>query len=395
MKKSITFVTSAILALALAGCSGNANAPASGSGSGSGASQDKIRIGLSSPMTGDISQIGQSGKNAADLAVEEVNSAGGLKVGSETYTVELVVGDDENKPESAANVFQRLINQDKVVGIIGPPTSKCANAGAPITESAKTVMISSWATNVNVTKDKNYVFRSCFIDPFQGKVNAAFVSDTLKAKTAAVLYDVASDYNKGLAEVFRDEFTAAGGKVVAFESYQTGDKEFKSQLTKIKAANPEVVFFPNYYNEVALQLQQAKQLGLDATFLGGDAWDSPDLFTLAGKDLLEGTYFSNHYAVDADVPELQAFLKTYQEKYGVVPDATAALTYDAIKILLQAVEKAGSTDKTAIRDAVAATKDFKGVTGTISFEGSGDPVKSAVMIKIADGKYNYAATVNP
>lgn len=389
MKKSvikpISLVMALALALPLAGCS---------SGSSS-SSKNVIKIGLSAPMTGDISQIGQSSKNAADLAVAEVNDAGGMKVGDKTYTIELVVGDDENKPESAANVFQKLINQDNVIGIIGPPTSKCANAGAPIAESAKTVMISSWATNVNVTKDKSYVYRACFIDPFQGKVNATFASDTLKAKTAAVLYDVASDYNKGLAEVFRDEFTAHGGQIVAFESYQTGDKDFKSQLTKIKAANPEVLFLPNYYNEVALQLQQAKQLGLSATFLGGDAWDSPDLFTLAGNDLLEGTYFSNHYAVDADVPELKAFLKAYNDKYKSTPDATAALTYDAIKILIAGIEKAGSTDKTAIRDAVAATKDFSGVTGSISYEGSGDPVKSAVMIKIVNGKYTYAATVNP
>ncbi len=383
--KPISLVMALALALPLASCS---------SGSSS-SSKNVIKIGLSAPMTGDISQIGQSSKNAADLAVAEVNDAGGLKLGDKTYTIELVVGDDENKPESAANVFQKLINQDNVIGIIGPPTSKCANAGAPIAESAKTVMISSWATNVNVTKDKSYVYRACFIDPFQGKVNATFAYDTLKAKTAAVLYDVASDYNKGLAEVFRDDFTALGGQIVAFESYQTGDKDFKSQLTKIKAASPEVLFLPNYYNEVALQLQQAQQLGLSATFLGGDAWDSPDLFTLAGNTLLEGTYFSNHYAVDADVPELKAFLKAYNDKYKSTPDATAALTYDAIKILIAGIQKAGSTDKTAIRDAVAATKDFSGVTGSISYEGSGDPVKSAVMIKIVDGKYTYAATVKP
>ena len=392
MKKLTALIITIIMvaAFALTGCSGSS----SSSGSTSGSTKE-IKVGLSAPMTGDISQIGQSSKNAADLAVAEINDAGGLKVGNNTVKIKLVVGDDENKPESAANVFQQLINQDNVIGIIGPPTSKCANAGAPIAESAKTVMISSWATNANVTKDKNYIFRACFIDPFQGKVNASFAYNTLKATKAAVLYDVASDYNKGLAEVFRDEFTKAGGKIVAFESYQTGDKDFSSQLTKIKAAGPDVVFLPNYYNEIALQLKQAKQLGLSATFLGGDAWDSPDLFTLTGNDLLEGTYFSNHYAVDADVAELKTFLKAYQDKYGSVPDATAALTYDAIKILFKAIEKAGSLDKTAIRDAVAATKDFPGVTGSITFNGSGDPIKSAVMIKIVNGKYTYAATVKP
>ncbi len=384
--KKIVLALSLVTALIVTGCSTGASA---------GNSASEVKVGLSAPLTGDISQIGQSSKNAAELAVEEVTSAGGLKVGDKKLPVKLIVGDDENKPESAANVFQKLINQDKVQGIIGPPTSKCANAGAPIADGAQTVMISSWATNVNVTKGKSYVFRACFIDPFQGKVNAAFAANTLKAKKAAVLYDVASDYNKGLAEVFRDEFKKAGGEVVAFESYQTKDTDFKSQLTKIKAAGPDVVFLPNYYNEVALQLQQAKQLGLNAKFLGGDAWDSPDLFKLTGNDLLEGTYFSNHYATDADVPELQDFIKKYKTKYNNVPDATAALTYDAIRIFFQGVEKAGSTDKKAIRDAVAATKGFKGVTGSISYAGSGDPVKSAVMIQITGGKYKYAGTVNP
>ncbi|NLI94092.1 MAG: ABC transporter substrate-binding protein [Peptococcaceae bacterium] len=378
-----------ITALVATGCASGSSA------GGSSAAPAEIKIGLSGPMTGDISDIGQSSKNAAEMAVEEVNAAGGLKIGDKKIPVKLVVGDDENKPESAANVFQKLINQDKVLGIIGPPTSKCANAGAPIAESAGTVMVSSWATNVNVTKDKKFVFRACFIDPFQGLVNANFAADTLKAKKAAVLYDVASDYNKGLAEVFRDEFKKKGGEIVAFESYSTGDKDFASQLTKIKAANPEVLFLPNYYNEVALQLQQAKRLGITAKVLGGDAWDSPKIFDLAGKDLLEGTYFSNHYAADADNADLQKFITKYKEKYKLVPDATGALTYDAIRILFQGIEKAGSTDKKAIRDAVAATTDFKGITGTISYKGSGDPVKSAVMIQITEGKYKYAATVNP
>lgn len=384
--KKIIFISMLILSLVMTGCS---------TGVGSSKTLSEIKVGLSAPMTGDISQIGQSSKNAAEMAVDEINTAGGIKVGTSSIPVKLIVGDDENKPESAANVFQKLINQDKVLGIIGPPTSKCANAGASIAESAQTVMISSWATNVNVTKGKSYVFRACFIDPFQGKVNASFARTTLKAQKAAVLYDVASDYNKGLAEVFSDEFKKAGGEIVAFESYQTKDTDFKAQLTKIKAASPDVVFLPNYYNEIALQLQQAKQLGLNAKFLGGDAWDSPDLFKLAGNDILEGTYFSNHYATDADVPELQAFIKKYTTKYGNAPDATAALTYDAIRLFFEGVEKAGSTDKKAIRDAVAATKDFKGVTGNISYSGSGDPVKSAVMIEITGGKYKYAGTVNP
>ncbi|MFZ5633852.1 MAG: ABC transporter substrate-binding protein [Bacillota bacterium] len=384
MKKWLLVGLFALLSLTLvtAGCS-----------SGGGAANE-IKIGVSAPLTGDISDIGQSTKNAALMAAEEVNSAGGLKVGDKKLKVNMIVGDDENKPESTANLFQRLINQDKVVAIVGSQASKCSNAGAPIAESAGVVQITPWSTNPNVTKDKKFVFRAAFIDPFQGKVNAIFAKNNLKVNTAAVLYDVASDYNKGLAEVFKEEFTKLGGQIVAFETYTTGDKDFSAQLTRIKAQSPDVLFLPNYYNEVPLQIQQAKRLGYNGKVLGGDAWDSPKIFDLGGKDL-NGTYFSNHYAADADIPELKEFLKKYQAKYNAVPDAAGALTYDACRIIFQAIEKAGSTDRKAIRDAVAATKGFKGVTGTISYEGSGDPIKGAVILEIADGKYKYSATVNP
>lgn len=390
MKKLVFTVILALLSVALiaTGCS-------SGGGDSKSAAPSEIKIGVSAPLTGDISDIGQSTKNAALMAAEEVNSAGGLKVGDKKLKVTMVVGDDENKPESTANVFQRLINQDKVVAIVGSQASKCSNAGAPIAESAGVVQITPWSTNPNVTKGKKFVFRAAFIDPFQGKVNAIFAKNNLKANSAAVLYDVASDYNKGLAEVFKEEFTKLGGKVVGFETYTTGDKDFSAQLTRIKSQNPDVLFLPNYYNEVPLQIQQAKRLGMtNAKFLGGDAWDSPKIFDLGGKDL-NGTYFSNHYSADADIPELKDFLKKYQAKYNSVPDAAGALTYDACKIIFQAIEKSNSVDRKAIRDAVAATKGFKGVTGVISYEGTGDPVKGAVMLEIADGKYKYAATINP
>ncbi|HHW14828.1 MAG TPA: ABC transporter substrate-binding protein, partial [Firmicutes bacterium] len=347
-----------------------------------------VRIGVSAPISGDIAPLGLSTKNAALMAEEEINAAGGIKVGKEKLKVKFIIEDDENKPESTATVFQKLINQDQVVAIIGSQSSKCSNAGAPIAEAAGVPQLSPWSTNPNVTKGKKYVFRACFIDPFQGKVVAQFARKQLKAKTAAVLYDVASDYNKGIADVFKAEFAKAGGKIVAFETYTTGDRDFSAQLTKIKAADPDVLFLPNYFNEVPLQVQQARKLGLKAKFIGSDSWDNPDLLKLGAADF-EGSYFSNHYSADVKSPVSDKFVAAYEKKFGVKPDAAAALTYDAAHIMFKAIERAGKLDRKAVRDALAATKNFKGVTGTISFSGNNDPVKSAVIIEVTGGKFVY------
>ncbi|MDI3480987.1 MAG: branched-chain amino acid transport system substrate-binding protein [Tepidanaerobacteraceae bacterium] len=366
-----------------------------GCGSGSNNSIDELKIGVSAPLTGDLAATGASTKNAVLLAEEEINSSGGIKVNGKMMKVKFIIEDDENKPETTATVFQKLISQDRVLAIIGSQASKCSNAGAPIAESNKIPQITPWSTNPNVTKDRKYVFRACFIDPFQGKAVALFAYNKLGAKKAAVLYDIASDYNKGIAEVFRDEFSNLGGQIVAFETYNTKDTDFSAQLTKIKATNPDVLFLPNYYNEVPLQIQQARKLGIDAQIIGADAWDNPELLKLGGE-LLEGTYFSNHYAVDIAGDKSKAFIEKYKNKYGEVPDAAAALTYDAAYILFGAIERAQKADPQAIRDAIASTKDFEGVTGTISYnEGSGDPVKGAVIIKIHDGKFIYDSSVKP
>lgn len=354
----------------------------------------EVKIGVSAPLTGDIATLGQSTKNAALMVQDEINAAGGLKVGKDRVNVKFIIEDDENKPESTASVFQKLIYQDQVLAIIGSQSSKCSNAGAPIAESAGVPQVSPWSTNPNVTQGKKYVFRACFIDPFQGQVVANFAYKTLKAKKAAILYDVASDYNKGIAEVFRDDFTKIGGKIVAFETYTTGDKDFSAQLTKIKGTNPDVLFLPNYFNEVPLQAQQAHKLGLNAKIIGSDSWDSPKLLELGAADL-EGSYFSNHYSPDVDKPEVKEFVKKYQAKFGQVPDAAAALTYDAAKLLFAAIEKAGKADRKAVRDALAATRGFKAVTGVLTYNGGGDPVKSAVIVKIENGKFVYHSTVNP
>jgi len=244
-------------------------------------------------------------------------------------------------------------------------------------------------------QSKKYVFRACFIDPFQGRVVAKFAMENLGAKKAAVLYDVASEYNKGIADIFKATFEEIGGTVVAFETYTTGDKDFSAQLTKIKDAGPDVVFLPNYYSEVPLQIQQAHRLGIDVPFLGSDSWGSVELITLCGADC-EGYYFSTHYAADAATPVATKFIEAYKTTYGVTPDDVAALTYDSFGLLFQALQTAGKIDRQAVRDAMAKIPKYDGVTGSMTFEeGSGDPVKSAVILQVKEGKFVWFANANP
>lgn len=356
--------------------------------------QKELKIGVSAPLTGDIAALGQSTKNAILLAQSEINAEGGVTLAGKRQAVKFIIEDDENKPEAAATVFQKLISQDGVLAIIGSQSSKCSNAGAPIAESAKIPQISPWSTNPNVTKGRRYIFRACFIDPFQGKVVARFAKDKLGAKTAAVLYDIASDYNKGIAEVFKAEFAKAGGKIVAFETYNTKDTDFSAQLTKIKGTTPDLLFLPNYFNEVPLQIQQARKLGITGRIIGSDSWDNPELIKLGGA-VMDGTYFTNHYSPDVDNAKAKAFIAKYQKKYGSVPDAAAALTYDAAYILFQAIETAGKADSEAIRNALAATSKFVGVTGEVTYHNSGDPVKGAVVIRVEQGKFVFDSAVNP
>ncbi|MEJ2092099.1 MAG: ABC transporter substrate-binding protein [Syntrophobacterales bacterium] len=353
-----------------------------------------IRIGVNAEITGSKPTVGDSCKNAAQLLVAQVNADGGLKVGDKKWPITLFIEDNEDKPESAAAVAKKLISQNNVLAILGPNASGNAIPTARICEDAKVIMISPWSTNPKTTENMKYVFRACFVDDFQGQVMAKFARDNLKANTAAVLYDVASEYNKGIAEIFKKEFEAMGGKVVAFESYTKDDKDFSSQLTKIKAANPDVLFLPNYYNEVPLQVQQARRLGLTCAIIGSDSWGSDELLKLGGKDL-EGCFFSTHYAPDIATPEAQKFIKEYEAKYGKKPDDVAALTYDSLNLLLAAITKAGSLDRQKVRDALANITEFEGVTGKMKFKGTGDPIKSAVIIQIKDGKFTYFDSVAP
>ncbi|MCX5893720.1 MAG: ABC transporter substrate-binding protein [Deltaproteobacteria bacterium] len=334
------------------------------------APENELRIGVNAELTGSKPTVGDSCKKAMELLASQVNATGGLKLGDKQYLVKLFVEDNEDKAESASASAQKLISQNNVLAIIGPNASGNAIPAASICEGAG------------------------FIDDFQGQVMAKFARDTLKVQTAAVLYDVASEYNKGIAEFFKKSFESMGGKVVAFQSYTKGDKDFSSQLTTIKAANPGVLFLPNYYDEVPLQVKQARSLGIACPFIGSDSWGSYEILTLCGVELDE-SYFSTHYAPDIATETAQKFIQTYEAKYGKKPDDVAALTYDAGKLLLAAVAQAGSLDRQKVRDALAAVQEFDGVTGKMQFHGTGDPIKSAVIIHVKGCKFQYYSTVAP
>ena len=355
---------------------------------------DEIRLGVNAELTGSKPTVGDSCKKAAELLAEQVNKDWGLKVGDKKYLIKLFIEDNEDKAESAAAAAQKLISQNNVLAIIGPNASGNAIPAARITEDAGVIMISPWSTNPKTTEGKKFAFRACFLDDFQGQVMAKFARENLQAQTAAVLYDVASEYNKGIAEFFKKFFEAAGGQVVAFESYTKDDKDFSSQLTTIKAANPQVLFLPNYYNEVPLQAQQARRLGLTCAIIGSDSWGSQELLTLGAKDL-ECSYFSTHYAPDIATEKAKKFIRDYEAKYGKKPDDVAALTYDAGQLLLAAIAKAGAVDRKKVRDALATIEEFEGGTGKMQFKNSCDPIKSAVILQIKDGKFKYYSTVQP
>jgi len=361
----------------------------------------QIKIGVIAELTGDVPAVGASCKNAAEMAVAEINDAGGIQLGDKKYRIKLLIEDNAGKADQSASSAQKLITQQKVTAIVGPNASRYALPAAEIAETSKVVLITPWSTAPKATLDsrtgasKKYVFRACFIDPFQGRVLAKFALDNLKLKKAAVLYDVASEYNKGIAEFFKEVYEQNGGKVVAFETYTTNDKDFSSQLTKIKQAGPDVIFLPNYYSEVPLQIQQAKRLGITVPFIGSDSWGSEELVKLCGKDCND-YYFSTHYAADASTDATRKFIASYKTKYGTTPDDVAALTYDSFGLLWQALKTAGKNDRQAVRDALAKIPQYEGVTGNMQFkEGSGDPVKSAVILKIKDGKFTWFANAKP
>jgi branched-chain amino acid transport system substrate-binding protein len=366
-----------------------------GVGVGCKAKAGVVNLGGIFPMTGASATFGTSSKNGVDMAVGEFNAAGGAMVGGVKTTVNYINEDDTGLPEVGASAAQMLINQDHVIGIVGAVMSKVSLAVAPIAQAASVPEITPTSTNEKVTLVGDYIFRACFIDSFQGTVMANYVYNTLKIKTAAVLYDNGNDYNKGLAEFFKAGFEKLGGKVVAYEAFTDEQKtvDYKAQLTVIKAANPGFLYLPNYYGSVALQLKQAREMGLNAPAGGGDGWDSPDLVKIGGA-AVEGGIFSNHFSKDDPSPKVQTFVKAYTAKYGEPPDALAALAYDAAGLFLDAFKTAGSIKGSDIRDAMKNTT-FSGISGAYKFDENRDPIKAAVIIKIVNGQQTFLATVNP
>lgn len=367
------------------------------------AAQDAIKIGFNIELTGDIPKVGEASKFAAEMLREDVNGKGGLEVGGKKYRLDFLYQDNEAKAESAVTAALKLIEQDRILAMVGPQSSKQAVPAGQVADDNETPMISPWSTNPDTTKDRPWVFRAAFLDPFQGPVAVDFATKTFGAKKAAVLFDLSNDYSKGLAEIFKADFEKkhGAGSVVAFESHGTKDQDFSAQLTKIIAAKPDFLFVPNNYNQVALIVPQARKLGFQNPFMGSDAWGSAELMTLCG-DACKGQYFSTHYAAAGATGATKEFIDRYQAKYGYVPDDVAALTWDATRLVLQAIQDTKGLsgnlkkDRKAIRDAMAAIAEFDGITGKMRFDAEGDPIKCAVVVKITDaGEFAFTESVCP
>jgi branched-chain amino acid transport system substrate-binding protein len=349
-----------------------------------------LLLGEVGSLTGSEAAFGISTRDGIAMAIDEANEAGGVK----GKKLAVRVYDDQSKPEEAASAVTRLITQDKVLVVLGEVASSNSLAMAPKAQEAKVPMISPSSTNPKVTEVGDYIFRVCFIDPFQGSVMAKYAHEELKFKDVAILTDKKSAYSEGLTEVFQRKFAELGGKVVAVESYAKGDTDFRAQLTNIKKLKPQGLYVPGYYQDVAVIAEQAKELGLKVTMMGGDGWDSAKLFELGGS-AVDGSYVSNHYSADDPTPRVQEFIKKYQARYKTTPDSLAALGYDAARVAIEAMKRASELTGPAIRDQIAATKDFPGVAGTITLDEKRNPVKPAVVLKVEAGAFKYVATVAP
>jgi len=372
-------LTLAATVVALAGCGGEKTPGAEG-----------IQVGFFGALTGPTATFAQSGKNGVTLAVDEINAAGGVLGGKR---LDLLVEDDRGEATEAASAVSKLITRDHVVALIGEQASSRTIAAAPIAQSYGVPMISPTSTNVEVTKKGDYIFRVCFTDAYQGAVIASFARKNLEARTAVQLVDVRNDYSVGLAEAFRNSFQRAGGRLLAELKYSEGDNDFSAQLTAIRPLDPDVLVVPGYYTDAGLIARQAKALGLRAVLLGADGWDSPKLVEIGGE-AVEGAYFSNHYSADDPSPAVRQFVAAYRKKYGVDPDSIAALSYDAVKLLADAIRRAGSTEGKRVRDALADTRDFAVVSGAITMDADRNPIKPAVILKVEGGRFRFVASIS-
>jgi branched-chain amino acid transport system substrate-binding protein len=377
MKKSLGIMAVIAVIIMTYGCVANEN-------------KDEILIGELGSLTGTTATFGQSTHHGLELAVEETNNAGGV-LGKK---IKLLVEDDQSKPEEAATAVTKLITRDNVRAIIGEVASSRSLAAAPICQQFQIPMVSPASTNPEVTRKGDYIFRVCYIDPFQGEILAKFMYNSLGLRKAAILKDVKNDYSMGLAQFFHETFTGLGGSVVAEQAYSEGDSDFRAQLTALKATEPEAIFVPGYYIEAALIVKQARELNMTMPMLGGDGWDSSKLLEVGGESL-NNTYFSTHYSVDDTSTAVQNFVAKYRSRFQEIPDAMAALGYDAGLILFDAIRRAESVEGPAIRNALAATENFSGVTGKITIDQDRNARKSLVIISVADGALKYRETIQP
>jgi len=351
----------------------------------------KIKVGEFASLTGKEAAFGQASHKGTVLAIEEINAAGGV-LGRQ---LELVTEDNQSKPGESGTIVTKLITREKVVAILGEVASSRSIEAAIVAQRYRIPLISPSSTNPKVTEIGDYIFRVCFIDPFQGTALAKFAQTHLKAQRVAIVTSVSSAYSVGLAKYFREQFVAAGGQVVLEQKYSEGDKDFKAQLTAIKAASPDAIFVPGYYTEAALMCKQARELGLNQPIFGGDGWEAPELVAIGGK-AVEGTYYSTHYSPEIPSEAVQSFVKRYKARWnGETPDAMAALGYDSAAVLVDAIRRAGSTDAAKLRAAIAATKNLEGVTGRTTIDAQRNASKPAVVVAVRDGKFRFVQSVEP
>jgi branched-chain amino acid transport system substrate-binding protein len=374
-----------LCALLAAGCKKSDETPAAGGQDG-----DVIKIGEFASLTGKEATFGQMSHHGTELAVDEANASGGV-LGKK---LQLLTEDDQSKPGESKTIARKLISRDNVIALLGEVASSRSLEAAPVCQEAHVPQVSPSSTNPKVTEMGDYIFRICFTDPQQGKVLAQFALNTLKAERVAVLTDAGTAYSVGLATYFKDAFTAGGGTIVAEEKYTGGDKDFSAQLTAIKAANPEALFVPGYYTEVGLIARQARGLGLTVPLFGGDGWESSELVTIGGE-AVEGDYFSTHFSLEDNKTNVTKFVQDFQTKYGTAPDAMGALGYDSALILIDAIKRAGSTEGAKVRDALAATKNFTGITGDITIDEHRNANKPLVILQVKNGKFHLIQKISP
>ena len=392
-KVMAAFCTAAIMATMFTGCGGGSKK--STGGSAAKADSNEIVIGAHFELTGNVANYGKSTYNGVQMAIDEINAKGGV-LGKK---IKLVQGDNKSEPAEAGNIATKLITKDKAVVLIGPATSGCVAASSPIATSHKVPIMAPVATAPMITVEKDgkvkpFIFRACFIDPFQGKVMATFADKTLHLKNIAIFFDSSSDYSKGLSDVFAQTMEKTGGKIVAKEAFLAKDVDFKSALTKIKATNPEALFVPAYYEEVSKIIKQAREVGLTCPILGSDGWDSPKLAEIAGKEALNNTYFCNAYSAQDKDPNVQNFIKAYKAKFNSEPDNFSIHGYDGALVVMEAIKRAGGTDGTKIAEEIAKMKDFQVATGKFTVDKDHNPVSGGIIIELKDGVQTFKEKIN-